>query len=166
MTDAARNPVSTTRSFGMPAKVAPDGTVFHYRESLAAPVREGPPSEDEELGALWGCTAKAAHQLKLHAARRAADVIRYRRAIGEHERACTYAAPVEEAMAGLSCGDAAKREEIADAQEDVAQGMYRAEPSKQALQALLRARANMRQSSIDHDRELIAAAPKEWGIQP
>jgi hypothetical protein len=165
MTDAARNPVSTTRSFGIGSNVPRRATEFNLPDPLLASVRESP-REDEELGALWGCTPKAAHTLKTHAARRAADVIRLRRAKQDHDGACRYAAPIEEAMAGISCGDAKKREEIADAQEDVAQGMYRAEPSKQALQALLRARANMRQSSIDHDRELIAAAPKEWGIQP
>lgn len=158
MTEAAEK-ASKTSEARMGENIAQRTETFPYQPAPLASLRE-----DEELAMLWGVTPKHAHQLKLHAARRAADVIRLRRAKGEHERACAYAAPIEEAMAGLSCGDAAKREEIADAQEDVAQGMYRAEPSKQGLQALLRARANMRQSSIDHDRDLIAAAPKEWGI--
>lgn len=148
----------------MSANVPNTGTAYHNQGSLLVPVREGPPSEDEELGVIWRCKPATAHQRKLTAARDAADVIRLRRAKGRHESACAYAAPIEEAMAGLPCPDAEKREEVCDAMEDVAQGNWRASKTKENLKALLRARAAMRQSSLDADREEVAKAPKEWEV--
>jgi hypothetical protein len=153
---------SAAESF-MDRNVPRGAPAFNLPDPVSASVRESP-REDEELGALWGCTPKAAHTLKTHAARRAADVIRLRRAKQDYDGAARYAAPLEEVMSALPCPEPEKREEISDGTEDVRQGEWRANPCEQTLRALLRARATMRQASLDHDRALVAQAPAEWGV--
>jgi hypothetical protein len=144
--------------------VPSDDTARHNWSSLSVPMREAPEREDEALGVLWRVKPTTAHQRKLTAARDAADVIRYRRATGNHDGAARYSAPLEEVMAALPCPEPEKREEIADGAEDVRQGEWRANPSEQTLRALLRARASERQASLDLDRALVAKAPAEWGV--
>ncbi len=129
---------------------------------LPTPVREAPAREDEELALLWGTTKKAAHTLKTHAARRAADVIRLRRAKCDIEGAAAYAKPLEEVMAALPLPEAQHREAITDAEEDCLQEAYRAAPGPQTAKALLRKRAAMRAASLDDDLRIAA----EWGLQP
>lgn len=146
-----------------PVNVPLSAPSFTLPVPVSAAFRESP-REDEELAALWGCTPKAAHTLKIHAARRAADVIRLRRAKQDYDGAARYAAPLEEVMAAMPCPEPEKREGVTDGMEDVAQATYRADRTKANLQALLRARASERQASLDLDRELIANAPKEWEV--
>lgn len=150
-----------TVSRSMRANVPPGGTLSNLPGGASAGVRTKPPTEDEVLAALWECSEKSAHTLKTHAARRAADVIRVRRAVGDWDGAARYAAPLEEVMAALPCPEPEKREGITDGLEDVRQAEFRAEPCERTARALLRERAAMRQASLDHDRVIAA----EYGIQ-
>jgi hypothetical protein len=64
--------------------------------------------------------------------------------------------PIEAALSGMSHPDAETRADVADAEEDRFQALYRANPRAQTARDLLRARARERAASLDHDR-LIAA---------
>jgi hypothetical protein len=52
--------------------------------------------------------------------------------------------------------DVELREGLADAEEDMRQAEYHANPCEQTARALLRARSTERRTSLDHDREVAA----------
>jgi hypothetical protein len=64
--------------------------------------------------------------------------------------------PIEEALSGdpLPGAEHRYRADLADAEEDRLQALYRANPRAETARDLLRARARDRLASLDHDREL------------
>jgi hypothetical protein len=134
---------------------------IHYRERLSGAIPK-PAREDEILGLRWGCQPGTAHQRKLQLPHLLADVVEVRRDLGALESLAFYLTPLENAMAHrvVRAPCAELLADRADAQEDIQQAEFRANPCEDTARALLRKRAMERQTSLDHDREIAA----KWGI--
>lgn len=91
----------------------------------------------------------------------AAQIIRCWRIGGDAGELAEWVRPIEAALAGISQPEAEKRADVADAQEDHLQALYRANPCVETARDLLRARAKERAASLDHDREIAA----RYGIE-
>jgi hypothetical protein len=91
----------------------------------------------------------------------AARIIRCWRIAGDAGELAEWVRPVEAALAGMSHPEAEKRADVADAEEDRLQALYRATPCAETARDLLRARAKERAASLDHDREIAA----RYGIE-
>lgn len=91
----------------------------------------------------------------------AAQIIRCWRAAGDSGELAEWIRPIEAALAGMSQPQAEKRADVADAEEDRLQALYRANPCAETARDLLRARARERAASLDHDREIAA----RYGIE-
>ena len=153
---SSRASSAETVSRSMEPNVPPDGTARHNWSSLAVPVREAPEREDEALGVLWRVKPATAHQLKLNAARYAADVIRYRRATNNHDAAARYSAPLEEVMAALPCPEPELREGVKDAEEDVLETRYRLNKCPETARPLILKRMEYLGAMMDDTRRIAA----------
>jgi hypothetical protein len=91
----------------------------------------------------------------------AAQIIRCWRIRGDAGELAEWVRPIEAALAGISQPEAEKRADVADAQEDHLQALYRANPCVETARDLLRVRAKERAASLDHDREIAA----RYGIE-
>jgi hypothetical protein len=91
----------------------------------------------------------------------AARIIRCWRVAGDAGELAVWVRPIEAALAGMSLPEAEKRADVADAEEDRLQALYRANPCADTARDLLRARARERAASLDHDREIAA----RYGIE-
>ena len=156
MASRSRNTESSAASDFMPENVPRDGTARHNWSSLAVPVREAPEREDEALGVLWRVKPATAHQLKLNAARYAADVIRYRRATNNHDGAARYAAPLEEVLAALPCPEPELRECVKDAEEDRLETIYRMNKCPETARPLILKRMEYLGAMMDDTRRIAA----------
>jgi hypothetical protein len=81
--------------------------------------------------------------------------IRAWRAAGDLAGLAEWIRPIEEALSGDPLPGAEHRADLADAEEDRFQALYRANPCAETARDLLRARARDRLASLDHDRELV-----------
>jgi hypothetical protein len=91
----------------------------------------------------------------------AAKIIQEWRRVGNVGELAEWVRPIEAALAGMAQPDAETRADVADAEEDRFQALYRANPCPETARDLLWARARERAASLDHDR-LIAA---RYGIE-
>lgn len=141
----------------MGLNVPRNGTAGHNRGGLPVSMREAPEREDEALALLWGLRSPAtAHQAKLKAARYAADVIRYRRATGNHDGAARYSTPLEEVMAALPCPEPELREGVKDAEEDRLETIYRLNKCQETARPLILKRMEYLGAMMDDTRRIAA----------
>jgi hypothetical protein len=91
----------------------------------------------------------------------AAKIIREWRRVGNVGELAEWVRPIESELAGMAHPDAETRADVADAEEDRFQALYRANPCSETARDLLRARARERASSLDHDRSIAA----RYGIE-
>jgi hypothetical protein len=153
---AMKQTSAVSRRRSMRDTVRRDGTEGTYLDRLAVPVREAPVREDEELGALWEVKPSYAHQVKLHAARYAADVIRLRRAKGDHDAAARYAAPLVDVLEARPAPEAEMREGVKDAEEDVLETRYRLNRCPETARPLVLKRMEYLSALMDDTRRIAA----------